>query len=116
MLFALFVVLLLTIVESISSFNHIKVTENNHFDNSGNSKSTLSDLCQICQTAVNYILSALVEYFQVHKIDDYIETFCKIAGSSNVSCSALLAEYVSNAAELINSTNPITPCRALDMC
>ncbi|CAH8842301.1 unnamed protein product [Trichobilharzia szidati] len=112
MLFVLLTVLLVTTVGSTSSFNHVKVTENNYFNDNGNSKSTLSDWCQTCQTAVNYILSVLVEYFQVHKIDNYIETFCKIAGSSNISCSALLAEYVTNTVDLINSTNPMTPCRA----
>ncbi|CAH8496782.1 unnamed protein product [Heterobilharzia americana] len=115
-MFSIIIIVLLTVIEITASTYHTKVAvklSNN--DNSVLCNQTVT-LCDKCQAAVKYIQSVLLEDFEVKKIDNWIETLCKVTGGYNITCSALLAQYVDNAIQMINSTNPITPCQTIKLC
>ncbi|CAH8496789.1 unnamed protein product [Heterobilharzia americana] len=126
-MFSIIIIVLLTVIEITASTYHTKVAvklSNN--DNSVLCNQTVTCkastlyhsvlVCDKCQAAVKYIQSVLLEDFEVKKIDNWIETLCKVTGGYNITCSALLAQYVDNAIQMINSTNPITPCQTIKLC
>ncbi|KAH8860785.1 hypothetical protein EWB00_010677 [Schistosoma japonicum] len=77
---------------------------------------TSVQVCEQCQAVITYLQSIFVTEVESQRIDNLVEELCKLAGGFNITCSALIAEYITDIAEIINSTNPTSLCRAIYLC
>ncbi|KAK4469532.1 hypothetical protein MN116_007075 [Schistosoma mekongi] len=108
-------ILTITLIELIFSLHQFKIIGNSSFCAFHN-KTNILKLCGKCLTAVTYLQSIVVEEVQNQRIENWIEELCKLTGSFNITCSALIAEYITDIAERINSTDPTSLCRAIHLC
>ncbi|KAH8860784.1 hypothetical protein KSF78_0007310 [Schistosoma japonicum] len=103
------------ISEMIVSLHQFKIIENSTFYSFHN-KTNFLNLCEQCQAVITYLQSIFVTEVESQRIDNLVEELCKLAGGFNITCSALIAEYITDIAEIINSTNPTSLCRAIYLC